>query len=146
MKIAGDKPDQLEWGNAWDDLYQGGAATNWIVGATGLIPVDSLRFMQQENAERGIAADRAKNVAVKWFIHQPTDPAEWGANKPTSVGRTLSLLTNDGEFELFFSDGHARIKVTLDRPGDFAIWGAGLEHSWTVLKTSAIVTIRWQPD
>ena len=85
------------------------------------------------------------DIAVKWFVHQPGDPSAWGENKPTSTGRTISILAGDGEFELAFTESDEQYTVTLDLPGDFAIWGPGLGHSWTPNKTSTILTIRWIP-
>jgi hypothetical protein len=105
MKLEGKKFDELEVGNAWDDLYQAGSQTNWLIGATKSIPSDSLRFMQQDDPEKEIEGTIAKNVAVKWFVHKTTDPAEWGVKKPTSKGRTVSLLAGEGKFELVFSKG-----------------------------------------
>ena len=146
MKAEGNEFDGVEFGNAWDDLYCPGTPTNWIVGATDHIPSGSLRFMQQDNEEDETVGTKARNVAVKWFVHRPDDPAEWGSSKPISVGHTISLLAGDGEFELLFSNAGTQLKLTLDEPGDFAVWGPGLEHSWRPVKTSTIVTIRWQPE
>jgi hypothetical protein len=142
VKLEGIKPDGLEVGNAWD-LHDKGDTTNWIVGVGKGIPTDSLRFMQRE--EKAIDGTRAKNIAVKWFVHSPSDSPDWGVKKPTSEGRTISLLAGDGEFEILFSKGNGQYKLTLDQPGNFAIWGPGLEHSWKPLKISTIVTIRWEP-
>jgi len=32
----------------------------------------------------------------------------------------------------------------LEHPGDFAIWGEGLEHRWRALEPSTVLTVRWQ--
>lgn len=134
--------DGLEYGNAWE-LHQEGATTNWIVGQTDLIPIGSLRFMQQDG--NGSAARNAKNLAIKWFVHKPDDDPDWGKAKPTSEGRTISLLAGDGAFELVFTRPGVELRVLLDNPGDYAICGPGWEHSWRPLKTSTVVTVRWTP-
>lgn len=143
MKEKGKKPKGLERGNAWD-LHEKGASSNWIVGETPLIPLDSLRFMEQDNSE-GTGGRKAKNIAVKWFVHKPTDKLKWGIKKPTSKGRSMSLLASKGRFELVFWKGSAKYTLTLDKPGDFAVWGPGLEHSWRPVKKSTIITFRWVP-
>jgi hypothetical protein len=144
MREHGTRPEGLETGNAWD-LYEPGDKTNWIVGETDLIPENSLRFMRQDNQAQHIEAIKAKNLAVKWFVHQPTDPPEWGKRKPSSKGRSMSVLVGEGEFKLMFSIGGGVYTVVLDRPGDFVIWGEALDHSWMPIKNSTILTIRWEP-
>ncbi|MEM9907516.1 MAG: hypothetical protein AAF921_21100 [Cyanobacteria bacterium P01_D01_bin.44] len=146
MKVIGSKPSGLEIGNAWALRSPDLPHTNWIVGNFPTIPADSLRFMQQTNAAKGIAGDTAKDLAIKWFLHTPDDPREWGLNKPTSQGRTMSLLAGEGEFELTFTQGNQQYILTLETPGDFAIWGPGLEHTWRPLKPSPILTVRWNRD
>lgn len=149
MKELGSKPEGLETGNAWDDLYQEdeeNARTNWIVGESPTTPADSLRFMRQGNKENNTVGAKATDIAVKWFVHKPTDPPEWGKRKATSEGRSMSLLAGEGKFKLRFSKGDQECTLILDKPGDFAIWGPGLEHSWEPIQISTILTIRWKPD
>ena len=144
MRNDGIKPDGLEVGNAWELRSPDIPNTNWFVGEFPTIPETSLRFMQQSNQD--VAGDTAKDIAIKWFLHAPNDPPEWGHNKPTSAGRSMSILVGDGEFEITFSKNDQLYTLTLDTPGDFAIWGPGLEHSWRSLKTSPVLTVRWNPD
>lgn len=145
MRIEGNQLDGLEYGNAWDLLDQPDAPTNWIVGETPYISQKSLRFMQRDNADTGAKASRAKNICVNWFIHDPADPKEWGQSKPTSAGRTISILVGYGQLELEFSRDDEKCILLLENSGDFAIWGPGLDHSWRALKPSTVVTIRWEP-
>lgn len=144
MKEAGTKPVGLEIGNAWDLRSADNPKTNWIVGSFPTIPVDSLRFMRQTNESEGIVGDTATDVAMKWFVHSPDDDQSWGENKPTSAGRTMSILAGDGELELVFTRDGNTYTLTLDEPGDFAIWGPGLEHSWKPIKLSTVLTLRWK--
>ena len=144
MQETGTKPDGLEVGNAWELRSPDIPNTNWFVGEFPTIPKTSLRFMQQSN--QAVEGDTAKDISIKWFLHSPNDPAEWGNNKPTSAGRSMSILAGEGEFEITFSNNSQTYTLTLDTPGDFAIWGSGLEHSWRSLKISPILTVRWNPD
>jgi hypothetical protein len=145
MRCSGIPPEALESGNAWDLRLPERPDTNWIVGHFPSIPPDSLRFMQQTDHGGGVPGDLATDIAVKWFLHRPQDDAGWGAAKPTSQGRTMSLLAGEGEFELTFSNQRTRFVLTLDHPGDFVVWGPGLEHSWRPLRPSPILTVRWRP-
>ena len=85
-----------------------------------------------------------EDMALKWFAHHPDDPPEWGETKPLSTGRTLSLLAGEGAFELCLCRGGETLRVLLEEPGDFAIWGPGLSHSWRVRRPSLVVTLRWR--
>lgn len=136
MRTHGNCPAGLEVGNAWA-LRPPGAKTNWVVGTGPAAPPDSFRFLPADVPASG--------VCVKWFVHTPADPPEWGDAKPTSTGRTLSILAGEGGFELTFAAGGERFTVVLDEPGDFAVWGPGLEHAWRPLAAATIVTVRWQP-
>lgn len=148
MQVEGDAIEGLEHGNAWALRNPLQPATNWLVGDTPTIPTDSLRFLSQRRPEGpgGAAwpgADAVHDLAVKWFLHRPDDDPAWGEGKPLSSGRTLSLLAGHGAFEIRFRRLDRHCRLLLDQPGDFAIWGAGLEHSWRALEISTVLTLRW---
>lgn len=145
MKENGTRLDGIEVGNAWEIRSTEHPQTNWLVGN---FPMSrgSLRFMQQTNAQERVAGDMASDIAVKWFQHDADEPELWGINKPISVGRTLSILVGDGKFELLFTKDDYRYVLTLDRPGDFVIWGPGLGHSWRTIENCTILTVRWRPQ
>lgn len=142
MRLRGADLRGLEAGNAWALRDPRGLHTNWLVGDHPAIPADSLRFLRHLGHPAGPEA--AANLAVKWFVHDPADPPEWGQAKPLSTGRTLSLLAGPGAFELCFRRGEDEVVVVLEEPGDFALWGPGLAHSWRVLAPSVVLTVRWE--
>ena len=144
MKTTGVPLSGVETGNGWQ-LHSPGHPTNWIVGETSQIDPSSLRHVRQAGAAHD--AQPIANLAVKWFQHDPqTDDPAWGSQKPTSTGRTLSLLASGGPFALSFGRAgrDETFEVVLDVPGDFVIWGAGLEHRWQPLALATVVTIRWE--
>lgn len=141
MQCHGDTIEGLEHGNAWALRDPKQPATNWLVGDHPAIPADSLRHLRH-----GELGDRLQDLAVKWFEHQPGDDPGWGENKPLSRGRTLSLLAGSGAFALWFRRGSRHCRLLLDQPGDFALWGEGLEHGWRALQPSAVLTVRWAHD
>ncbi len=142
MQWGGVKLEGVEWGNAWALHSPETPHTNWIVGDHPAIPADSLRFVRHGGPlEDG---EQVEKLAVKWFAHNPEDPQTWGAVKPISCGRTFSLLAGIGAFELTFCRGEERLTLLLESPGDFAVWGAGISHSWRVLKPSLVMTLRWE--
>ena len=49
------------------------------------------------------------------------------------------VLLVDGNFRIDLTEG----SVTLERQGDYAVWGPGIDHSWEALSPSVVVTVRW---
>jgi len=142
MQSEGEEIEGLEVGNAWALRPLDQPSSNWLVGDHPAIPPSSLRFLRQGGlaSERGEAVE---NLCIKWFQHDPADDPAWGTAKPISQGRTLSLLAGPGAFELCFQCGPRRRRLVLDQPGDFALWGEGLEHRWRALEPSTVLTVRW---
>ncbi|MFO0119674.1 MAG: hypothetical protein ACK512_06180, partial [Cyanobium sp.] len=66
-------------------------------------------------------------------------------SKPSSTGRTLSLLAAPGAFALTFRRGERQLDLVLEQAGDFVLWAEGLEHSGRVLAPSTVLTVRWSP-
>jgi hypothetical protein len=142
MRCWGAELEGVELGNAWALRSLETPHTNWVVGDHGGISAESLRFLRHRSHPEG--AQPVEDVALKWFAHHPDDPPEWGEIKPLSTGRTLSLLAGEGAFELCFSREGEALRVVLEEPGDFVIWGPGLSHSWRTLQPSLVVTLRWR--
>ena len=114
--------DGLGWGNAVEACGADGRR-GWFVG----------HFMPPQ---AGPAATGA--VELKWGVH-PAGASKRveGVNRTAS---TISLLVR-GRFRLDFpSCGHS---ITLERPGDCAIWSCGVPHQWHLLEDSIVITVRW---
>jgi hypothetical protein len=78
----------------------------------------------------------SKDVEVKWAIHPEGEKRlEWTAHDQRT---TLALLV-EGNFRIDLAEG----SVILERQGDYAIWGPGIDHSWEALSPSVVVTVRW---
>lgn len=133
----------VEFGNAGDVDTNG---TGWLVGfspwaRSGTPGGPDLRYMDRHAL--------SQTLCIKWMSHPSPDPN--GGDKPISTGRTISFLASaTGRFRIRFSPdpgyptGGVR-EFTLQRHGDYVIWGAGLFHSWTVESPCTIVTVRWVP-
>lgn len=126
----------LEFGNAGEVNTND---TGWFIGfsawATGL------RQMPKDL--------RSHTMHVKWMEHPAGDPR--GIAKPPSEGRTISIFVSErGKFRIEFSpderfaDDQTQ-RYTLDRHGDFIIWGEDIHHRWFVDDDCVILTIRWIP-
>ncbi len=110
-----------------DDWHVGNAVSDgkdlrgWLVG----------HFL--ENAEDVRASDA---VEIKWGVH----PAGQGRDAwHTSEQRTTIVLLVKGRFRLDLSTG----SVVLKEEGDYAIWGPGIDHSWSAEEDSVVITVRW---
>ena len=75
-------------------------------------------------------------VEVKWGRHPAGDRrAEWVRGED----RTAILFLISGRFTLEFPDR----RVTLAKPGDYVLWGKGVDHSWHAEEESTVLTVRW---
>jgi quercetin dioxygenase-like cupin family protein len=110
--------DNWYTGNALSD---GQANRGWLLG----------HFMGE------VGDVRASNaVEVKWGIHPAGQDRDGWA---TDEERTTLLVLIRGRFRLELSVG----SVTLEREGDYAVWGPGIDHSWHAEEDSTVITVRW---
>lgn len=106
-------------GNANDDASQ---HRGWLIG----------NFVDPSHGIARISDD----VEVKWGIHPAGDTRpEWTADDQ----RTTTLILVSGRFRLELSNG----PVTLEKQGDYVVWGPGIDHSWQAEQDSIVITVRW---
>ncbi|WBB81160.1 signal peptidase I [Micromonospora sp. WMMD882] len=75
-------------------------------------------------------------VEVKWGVHAAGEArARWA----TDERRTALLVLVSGAFRVELPDR----TVLLRRPGDYLVWGRGVDHSWYAERDSVLVTVRW---
>jgi len=82
----------------------------------------------------GIRASDA--VEVKWGVHPAGEDRDAWA---TDEQRTSLLLLVRGRFRLDLSVG----SVTLEKEGNYAVWGPGIDHCWQAEEDSIVITVRW---
>lgn len=135
---------EIEFGNAATLDTNG---TGWFVGFSDwakekLSGGPNLRYLPKETG--------AREICLKWLFHPKGDPR--GAVKPPSFGRTLSILVSEtGCFRLQFSrqpdfPAADRVEYTLEKHGQFVVWGEHLYHRWLVDSDCTILTLRWTPE
>jgi mannose-6-phosphate isomerase-like protein (cupin superfamily) len=102
--------------NAKDD---GGETRGWIVGS--FIPL-GLRH--------------SDIVEVKYGVHAKGEVrTEW----VTGEARTTLFILQSGRFTMRFRDKDA----VLEKPGDYVMWGPGVDHRWEALEDRTGITVRW---
>jgi quercetin dioxygenase-like cupin family protein len=75
-------------------------------------------------------------VEVKWAVHPKGERrAAWVRGEQRS---TLAVLIS-GRFRLEFPDRRA----VLAEPGDYVLWGRGVDHSWEAEQESVVLIVRW---
>jgi hypothetical protein len=78
----------------------------------------------------------SKDVEVKWGIHPVGDKRpEWTADDQ----RTTLVLLVQGSFRIDLTE----TSVTLEKQGDYAAWGPGIDHSWEAITEAVVITVRW---
>ena len=79
---------------------------------------------------------RSAEVEVKWGRHPKGDRrARW----VTGEQRTALLILISGRFHVELPDR----TVVLTEPGDYVVWGRGVDHSWVAEEESVVLTVRW---
>src|SRR5215204_2141271 len=95
------------------------------------------RGLMRQSACSGLTRGRCNSaVEVKWGIHPAGDNREaW----QTGEQRTTALLLVKGRFRIELSTG----SFVLEREGDYAVWGPGINHSRYAEADSVVITARW---
>ncbi|GAA3674003.1 hypothetical protein GCM10022224_042910 [Nonomuraea antimicrobica] len=76
------------------------------------------------------------DVEIKWGVHPPGDErAEWVRGEH----RTALLVLIGGRFRVELPGR----SVLLSEPGDYVVWGRGVDHSWRAEEASTVLTVRW---
>ncbi|TDB69554.1 signal peptidase I [Micromonospora sp. KC723] len=109
-----------------DDVYVGNAGVDgaaeggWLLGH--FLPADDPRHSTE--------------VEVKWGVHPPGQArSRWA----TGERRTALLVLVSGRFRVEFRDR----TVVLGEPGDYVLWGRGVDHTWYAERESVLLTVRW---
>lgn len=87
------------------------------------------------------AGIRHAPVEVKWSDH-PAGQERPGGIAPGADATTVTALVS-GRFEVTFPGEHPD-RVLLARPGDYAVFGPGVPHTWRALTDSTMFTVRWR--
>ena len=105
-------------GNAEDD---GRGRRGWILG----------HFVDPAEGVRS-----SPDVEIKWAVHRPGEKrAEWTKGDQ----RTTVVCLVSGSFRIDLTEG----SFVLRRPGDYLVWGPGIDHAWEAVTDAVVVTIRW---
>lgn len=76
------------------------------------------------------------DVEVKWGVHPAGEArSRWA----TGERRTALLVLVSGRFRVELPDR----TVVLGEPGDYVLWGRGVDHSWYAERESVVLTVRW---
>ncbi|WP_232533748.1 signal peptidase I [Plantactinospora sp. KBS50] len=75
-------------------------------------------------------------VEIKWGMHPPGDRrAAWVRGE----ARRALLILVSGRFRMEFPGR----QVVLSKPGQYVVWGRGVDHSWYAEQESVVLTVRW---
>ena len=85
---------------------------------------------------RAMTPEPTTAVEVKWGVHPAGEGRDGWA---TDEQRTTLLILVRGRFRLDLSVA----STTLEKEGDYAVWGPGIDHSWQAEEDSVVITVRW---
>jgi len=107
-------------GNAYID---GKPHRDWIIG----------HFMPDGDIRK------SGDVEIKWGAHGKGEVrSEW----VTGEHRTAVAILISGKFAIEFRDK----TIVLEKPGDYAMWGNGVDHRWKALEDMLVVFVRWPSE
>jgi mannose-6-phosphate isomerase-like protein (cupin superfamily) len=110
-----------------DTIYVGNAAVDgavnqgWVLG----------HFMPEGSPRH------STDVEIKWGVHASGERrAAWAVDET----RTALLVLIQGSFQVEFRHR----TVSLEKPGDYVVWGVGQDHNWLATADDTVVlTVRW---
>ncbi|WP_431977269.1 signal peptidase I [Micromonospora haikouensis] len=80
---------------------------------------------------------RSGDVEVKWGVHAAGEArSRWATGERRTA---LLVLVSGGRFRVELPDR----TVLLAEPGDYVVWGRGVDHSWYAERESVLLTVRW---
>jgi hypothetical protein len=113
-------------------FYFGNAAvdqvrdTGWFVG----------QFVPPELGPR-----HQTDVELKWAVHPDGDRRRHGAEANRNA-TTISVLIRGTLRTTFEIDGNAHV-ITLQKQGDYVIFGPEIAHSWEALGDTLVLSVRF---
>src|SRR5437870_5397491 len=111
------------FGNAALDQVRG---TGWFVG----------QFVSPELGPR-----HQTDVELKWAVHPDGDRRVYGAEANRNA-TTISVLIRGTLRTTFEIDGTPNV-VTLQKQGDYVIFGSEIVHSWEALGDTLLLSVRF---
>ncbi|MER7760336.1 signal peptidase I [Streptomyces sp. NPDC097619] len=78
----------------------------------------------------------SEDVEIKWGVHpRGEERARWVRGEE----RTAFQILVTGRFRVELPGR----SVVLEKPGDYVVWGRGVDHSWCAEEDSVVLTVRW---
>jgi hypothetical protein len=118
-----DAAQSVYFGNAASDQVRG---TGWFLGQ--FVPA-------------ALGVRHQTDVELKWGIHPDGEQRPRG---PEAVANatTISILIRGKLRATFHIDG-AQQMVTMEKEGDYCIFGPGVVHSWEVVGDTLVISVRF---
>ncbi len=72
-----------------------------------------------------------------WRLSRRASTSRWQISADDQ--RTTLVLLVQGSFRIDLTE----TSVTLEKQGDYAAWGPGIDRSWEAITESIVITVRW---
>lgn len=106
------------------------------VGNAGVDGATDAGWLLGHFAPPGSGVRHSTDVEVKWGVHPAGERrAAWTDGER----RTALLVLVSGRFRVELPDRTVR----LTEPGDYVVWGRGVDHSWCAESDAVVLTVRW---
>jgi hypothetical protein len=118
-----DEPESFYFGNAAADQVGG---SGWFVG----------QFIST-----ALGLRHQTDVELKWGVHQNGERRPRGA-EATGRATTITILIQGALRTTFQIDGQ-RHAVTMQKQGDYLIFGRNVVHSWEAIGYTVVLSVRF---
>jgi hypothetical protein len=111
-------------------------AEKWHVGNANIDGKRTRGWLLGHFIGEGDDLRASRAVEVKWGVHPAGEGRDgWAIDEQ----RTTLLILVRGRFRLDLPVA----STTLEKEGDYAVWGPGIDHSWQAEEDSTVITVRW---
>jgi hypothetical protein len=110
--------------------------SNIQIGNAELDSLETRGWLVGSFIEEKFGLRHSDDIELKWGTLKAGDArTEW----VTGETRTTIGILITGKFTMEFRDK----SVTFQKPGDYVMWGPGIDHKWHAPEDATWLTIRW---
>jgi hypothetical protein len=118
-----------------------GTGDVYYVGNASTDSVDGTAWFLGQFVPKELGLRHQTDVELKWGVHSQGEHRP-GGSQANGVATTVSVLIR-GNMQITFELDGKRRHVTLQKEGDYVIFGPKLVHGWEAKMDSVILSVRF---
>ena len=109
-------------------------------GQAAMDQIENSGWFLGQFVPEGIGLRHQTDVELKWGMHK--DGERRSAPWATGVSTTVAILIRGALKVEFYVDETPQV-VTLDKEGDYVVYGPDVAHSWEAIGDALVLTVRF---